>query len=135
MDPSGSFDSSVHISEESSNAAVSVPWGIVNAIAVAGILGWGKYFLPLSLKANCAHDVTCLHSAINMVLAFCMGPDIEAIWDSDQPLATIFFNAFGKNSTLAIWVVVVLVQYMMGSSMVGRDPGYNCSLISQWRSP
>ena len=38
----GSFDSAVHISEEASNAAVAVPWGIVLAIGVAGILGWGK---------------------------------------------------------------------------------------------
>ncbi|TFK26149.1 amino acid transporter [Coprinopsis marcescibilis] len=91
-----SFDSSVHIAEEASNAAVSVPWGIVNAISVAGILGW----------------------AINMVLAFCMGPDLEGLWNSDQPMAVIFVNSFGKNATLAIWVVVVIVQYMMGSSML-----------------
>lgn len=38
---SGSFDSSVHISEEASNAAVAVPWAIVSAIGIAGILGWG----------------------------------------------------------------------------------------------
>lgn len=39
----GSFDSSVHISEEASNAAVAVPWGIVGAIAIAGVLGTGKF--------------------------------------------------------------------------------------------
>lgn len=38
----GSFDSSVHISEEASNAAIAVPWAIVYAIGIAGILGWGK---------------------------------------------------------------------------------------------
>lgn len=37
----GSFDSSVHISEEASNAASAVPWAIVNAVAVGGILGFG----------------------------------------------------------------------------------------------
>lgn len=91
-----SFDSSVHIAEESSNASVAVPWGIVNAISVAGILGW----------------------AINMVLAFCMGSDLEALWDSDQPMALIFLNSFGRHATLGLWVVVCLVQYMMGSSML-----------------
>ncbi|KAJ2927013.1 hypothetical protein H1R20_g10097, partial [Candolleomyces eurysporus] len=91
-----SFDSSVHIAEESSNAAVAVPWGIVNAISVAGLLGW----------------------AINMVLAFCMGTDLEALWDSDQPMALIFLNSFGRKATLGVWIVVVLVQYMMGSSML-----------------
>lgn len=39
---SGSFDSSVHISEEASNAATAVPWAIVNAVGIAGILGWGQ---------------------------------------------------------------------------------------------
>jgi len=91
-----SFDSSVHISEEASNAAVVVPWAIVSAIAIAGVLGW----------------------AINMSLAFCMGTDLEALFESDQPMALIFFNSFGQKGTLAIWAIVVLVQYMMGSSML-----------------
>ncbi len=37
----GSFDSSVHISEEASNAATAVPWAIVFAIFISGVLGWG----------------------------------------------------------------------------------------------
>ncbi|KDQ54539.1 hypothetical protein JAAARDRAFT_209261 [Jaapia argillacea MUCL 33604] len=93
-----SFDSSVHISEEAANAAIAVPWAITGAIAIAGILGW----------------------AINVSLAFCMGPDIDAILNSPigQPMAAIFYNSFGKKGTLTIWAIVVLVQYMMGSSMV-----------------
>jgi len=91
-----SFDSSVHISEEASNAAVVVPWAIVYAIGIAGVLGW----------------------AINVSLAFCMGTDLEVLMNSDQPMAQIFFNSFGQKGTLAIWAVVVIVQYMMGSSMV-----------------
>ncbi|KAH9834444.1 APC amino acid permease [Rhodofomes roseus] len=93
-----SFDSSVHISEEASNAATTVPWAIVYAIGIAGVLGW----------------------AINVALAFCMGTDLDGIMSSPvgQPMAQIFFNAFGKNGTLALWAFVVLVQYMMGSSMV-----------------
>ncbi|KDQ54538.1 hypothetical protein JAAARDRAFT_135209 [Jaapia argillacea MUCL 33604] len=93
-----SFDSSVHISEEASNAATAVPWAIVSAIGIAGVLGW----------------------AINVSLAFCMGTDLEAIMSSPigQPMAVIFFNSFGQKGTLALWAIVVLVQYMMGSSMV-----------------
>ncbi|EPQ55770.1 APC amino acid permease [Gloeophyllum trabeum ATCC 11539] len=93
-----SFDSSVHISEEASNAATAVPWAIVNAIAIAGILGW----------------------AINVSLAFCMGTDLDSIMNSPigQPMAQIFLNSFGEKGTLAVWAIVVLVQYMMGSSMV-----------------
>ncbi|KAH7924358.1 amino acid transporter [Leucogyrophana mollusca] len=93
-----SFDSSVHISEEASNAATAVPWAIVSAIGIAGVLGW----------------------AINVSLAFCMGTDLNNLLDSPigQPMAQIFFNSFGQNGTLALWAFVVIVQYMMGSSMV-----------------
>jgi len=93
-----SFDSAVHISEEASNAATAVPWGIVGAIAISGVLGW----------------------AVNMALAFCMGTDIEALLNSDigQPMAAIFFNSFGKKPTLAIWAIVVIVQFCMGTSML-----------------
>lgn len=91
-----SFDSSVHMSEEASNAATAVPWGIVNAIGVAGILG----------------------TAVNMALAFCMGTDLEGLYDSDQPMAQIFVQSFGGTATLAIWAIVVAVQFMMGTSML-----------------
>jgi hypothetical protein len=37
----GSFDSTVHISEEASNAATAVPWAIVWAISIAGVSGLG----------------------------------------------------------------------------------------------
>ncbi|KIJ60463.1 hypothetical protein HYDPIDRAFT_98646 [Hydnomerulius pinastri MD-312] len=93
-----SFDSSVHISEEAANAATAVPWAIVSAIGIAGLLGW----------------------AINVSLAFCMGTDLEYLLNSPigQPMAQIFFNSFGQTGTLALWAIVVIVQYMMGSSMV-----------------
>jgi len=86
----------VHISEEASNAATAVPWAIVGAISIAGVLGL----------------------AINMSLAFCMGTDLEALFDTAQPMAAIFNNSFGHKGTLTLWSFVVLVQYMMGSSML-----------------
>ncbi|KAJ3483085.1 hypothetical protein NLI96_g6547 [Meripilus lineatus] len=93
-----SFDACVHISEEASNASKAVPWAIVGAISIAGILGW----------------------AINVSLSFCMGTDLEGIVGSatGQPMAQIFFNSFGRKGTLAIWAIVVITQHMMGSSMV-----------------
>ncbi|KAG8686042.1 GABA-specific high-affinity permease, partial [Ceratobasidium sp. 395] len=94
----GAFDSCVHISEEASNAAIAVPWAIIGAIAISGVLG----------------------TAMNIAIAFCMGSDIDAIMNSDigQPLAAIFFNSFGQKATLGIWSVVVLTQWGMGSSIV-----------------
>lgn len=109
----GSFDSSVHISEEASNAAVAVPWGIVGAIAIAGVLGTGQF--PRSNVASAYADT---HAAINIALAFCMGTDLQGLYDSDQPMADIFVQSFGRNATLGIWAIVVIVQYMMGSSML-----------------
>lgn len=94
----GAYDSCVHISEEASNAAIAVPWAIIGAISVSGILG----------------------TAMNIAIAFCMGTDIEGIMNSDigQPLAAIFFNSFGQKATLGIWSIVVLTQWGMGSSIV-----------------
>jgi len=91
-----SFDSSVHISEEASNASIAVPWAIVNAVAVAGVLGF----------------------AINMALAFCMGSNLDLLVNSNQPMAEIFLNSFGLKPTLAIWSFVIIAQYMMGSSIL-----------------
>ncbi|EUC65010.1 APC amino acid permease, partial [Rhizoctonia solani AG-3 Rhs1AP] len=92
------YDSCVHISEEASNAAVAVPWAIIGAIGISGILG----------------------TAMNIAITFCMGTDLEAIVNSDigQPLAVILFNSFGQKATLGIWSVVVLTQWGMGSSIV-----------------
>ena len=75
---------------------------------------------------------------VNLVLAFYMGTDMEAIatdpigqplaavnstpltngFLSDGPIMQIFFNSFGKNGTLALWSFLILVQFMMGSSSV-----------------
>ncbi|KNZ79759.1 hypothetical protein J132_08762 [Termitomyces sp. J132] len=106
-----SFASSVNISEEASNAATAVPWGMTLAVAIAGIVGL----------------------AVNISLAFCMGTDLEALNNSNQPMAQIFFQSFGERGTLIIWAVIVITQYahstlqkidlkicrfMMGSSML-----------------
>ena len=104
----GSFDSSVHISEEASNAATAVPWAIVYAIGIAGVLGWGTY---LCVRRVIQSALTCL-IAINVALAFCMGTDLDGILNDPigQPMATIFFNSFGQKGTLAVWAIVVIVQ-------------------------
>ena len=47
-----------------------------------------------------------------------MGTDVEGIVGSPQPMAQIFFNSFGQKGALAIWAIIVVVQYMMGSSFV-----------------
>lgn len=103
----GSFDSSVHISEEASNAAVAVPWAIVTAIAIASVLGWGNRLLTFTFSMTLTRI-----PVINVILAFFMGTDIQLLLDNDvgQPMAQIFYQSFGQKGTLAIWSVIVIVQ-------------------------
>ncbi|KAG9316243.1 amino acid permease-domain-containing protein [Chiua virens] len=84
----GCYDSVIHISEESSNAATAGPWGMVS--------------------------LTSLTSVINVVLAFCMGPNLSNLLNSsvNQPLAQIFLSSFGQPWALVIWSFVILVQYV-----------------------
>ncbi|KAI0319540.1 amino acid/polyamine transporter I [Amylostereum chailletii] len=93
----GAFDASVHISEEATNASVAVPWALLSATGIASVLGW----------------------AIIIVIAFNMGDDLQAILNSNigQPMA-ILFNSFGRSGTLAVWIVVVIVQFIMGMDML-----------------
>jgi hypothetical protein len=117
----GGFDSSVHISEEASNAATATPWAIVWSISIAGVLGLGSYFTNFTISALVTHHVIrpC-DTAVNVTLAFCMGKDLEGLMGSGfgQPLAQIFFNSFGRRGTLAIWSFIIVTQYMMGSTTV-----------------
>ncbi|EPQ50384.1 APC amino acid permease [Gloeophyllum trabeum ATCC 11539] len=94
----GAFDSPVHISEEASNASTAVPWAIILGASIPAILGW----------------------ALNVVVAFCMGTDLESILGSGvgQPLAVIFLNSLGKSGALALWSVVIILQFMMGTSIL-----------------
>ncbi|KAF9074068.1 amino acid/polyamine transporter I [Rhodocollybia butyracea] len=94
----GGFDSCVHISEEARNASFAIPWATVLSTAATCILGWG----------------------INVSLAFNMGKDLDGILSNaiGQPLATIFFNSLGQRGTLALWTILIIAQYMMGTSVL-----------------
>lgn len=92
----GGFDASVHMSEEASNAATAIPWAIVSSIAISAVLGWG----------------------INVSLAFCMGTDLDSILSSPigQPMAQILYNSLGQKSALALWCLIISVEYMVASN-------------------
>ncbi|KIK65794.1 hypothetical protein GYMLUDRAFT_38280 [Collybiopsis luxurians FD-317 M1] len=94
----GGFDSSVHISEEARNANVAIPRAVILSTAATCVLGW----------------------AINVSLAFNMGKDMDGILSNSigQPLATIFFNALGQRGTLGLWTILIIAQFMMGTSML-----------------
>ncbi|KAJ3843638.1 amino acid/polyamine transporter I [Lentinula raphanica] len=94
----GGFDSSVHVSEEARNASTAIPWAIILSTAISCILGW----------------------AINVSIAFNMGEDIDGILSNPigQPLATIFFNSFNQRGTLALWSIIIIAQFMAGTSFL-----------------
>ena len=94
----GAFDAPVHISEEASNASTAVPFAILSAISCAGILGW-----------------LCI-----IVIVACMGTDLASHLASPygQPMANIYALRLGKQGTLAIWSVIAVIQFAMGTSLV-----------------
>ncbi|KAI9431849.1 hypothetical protein H4582DRAFT_2062277 [Lactarius indigo] len=51
-----SFDSAVHISEEASNAVIAVPWGIIWAIGMGGVLGWAAKRIAC-MGPQCTYDI------------------------------------------------------------------------------
>lgn len=131
----GSFDSSVHISEEASNAATAVPWAIVNAIGIAGVLGWGECvlsqswtrhmltvvntFQPSTWHLHFAWDQTCSPSST-----------ATSLWHkySSIALGRGQPSPFGQSLLLCsrspspnpseILILIFIIRYMMGSSMV-----------------
>ncbi|EFX04687.1 gaba permease [Grosmannia clavigera kw1407] len=94
----GAFDSCVHMSEEASNAAKAVPLGILSSIGMC----WGLGFV------------------IVIVLAACIDPNLENVLGSSfgQPMAQIYYDAFGKKGTLGFMSFLFIVQYLMGLSIV-----------------
>lgn len=80
------FESSATIAEEAANAAKAVPFAMVSSLVTAAITGWG----------------------VIITIAFCMGPDVIAIVESDlgQPLAQVAFNSLGKNGSIALLVLL-----------------------------
>lgn len=77
------YDAVIHISEESLNAATAGPWGMVSrnivlvfgtnldipkvcAIAIAGVLGWGKLYITvhsLNISGRLQSLTSCWHFA------------------------------------------------------------------------
>lgn len=94
----GFFDSCVHMSEEALHAAKAVPLGIIWSSGCATFLG----FLVLS------------------VIAASMNPDVSATMSSKfgQPMVQIYFDALGKKGALGFTGVLIVIQFLVGLSLV-----------------
>jgi amino acid transporter len=94
----GAFDSCVHMSEEASNAAKAVPYGIMMSIGSCWFLGF----------------------IIMIVIAACIDTNLENVLGSayGQPMAQIYYDAVGKQGTLGLMSLLFIVQFLMGLSIL-----------------
>ncbi|KAA8643108.1 putative GABA permease [Aspergillus tanneri] len=94
----GAFDSCVHMSEEATHAARAVPLGIIWSAALCGVLG----FVSLA------------------VIAAVIDVNLEASLKTSfgQPMAQIYYDCLGKSGAIGFMVVVAMVQFFMGLSLV-----------------
>lgn len=94
----GGFDSAVHISEEATNATKAAPFGILFSIGSCWLFGW----------------ICCI------VIAATMVKDLDSILGSSfgQPMAQIYFDSLGKNGALGFMSLLMIVQFLMGISIL-----------------
>jgi amino acid transporter len=86
------------MSEEAANATRAVPYGILMAIGSCWLFGF----------------------VLVIVIAACMNPDPSVILTSPfgQPMAQIYFEALGKNGALGMMSLLMIVQFVMGVSIL-----------------
>jgi amino acid transporter len=86
------------MSEEAANATKAVPYGILMSIGSCWLLGF----------------------VLVIVIAACMNPDPTVVLTSPfgQPMAQIYFEALGKNGALGMMSLLMIVQFLMGVSIL-----------------
>ena len=86
------------MSEEAANAVKAVPMGILMSIGSCWLFG----FILL------------------IVIAACMSTDLPSLLDSPfgQPMAQIYYDALGKNGALGLMSLLMIVQFLMGLSIL-----------------
>ncbi|KAF9039295.1 APC amino acid permease [Panaeolus papilionaceus] len=123
------FDASAHMTEETTNAAMSGSIGIVMAIGVSALLGW---FLILGLLFSMQ--------------------DLEGTLASHtgQPVTQIFLDTVGEKGAIVLMVIVIGAMYFCGTFSItsnsrmmyafARDGGipgskFFAQVSPQWKSP
>ncbi|PPQ63649.1 hypothetical protein CVT24_004423 [Panaeolus cyanescens] len=123
------FDASAHMTEETTNAAMSGSIGIIMAIGVSAVLGW---FLILGLLFSIQ--------------------DLEGTLSShtEQPVTQIFLDTVGEKGAIVLMVIVIGAMYFCGTFSItsnsrmmyafARDGGipgskFFAQVSPQWKSP
>ncbi|KAI0774665.1 amino acid transporter [Trametes elegans] len=89
------YDSAAHISEETSNASRAAPIAIMVGVGATATLGW-----LLSIAASFAT------ASVADLLAT----------DLPLPMGQLFLTVLGKRGMLAIWSLIIVVQYVTGAA-------------------
>ncbi|KAI5120999.1 hypothetical protein M0805_000460 [Coniferiporia weirii] len=87
------FDGSAHMTEETHNAAMAGPLGIIMAIGVSAVLGW---FLVLGLLFSMQDYDATIGSA------------------TGEPVAQIFLDTVGEKGAIVLMVIVIGAMFMCG---------------------
>ena len=86
------------MAEEAANATRAVPYGIIMSIGSCWLFGF----------------------VLVIVIAACMNPDPTVVLTSPfgQPMAQIYYEALGKNGALGMMSLLMIVQFLMGVSIL-----------------
>ncbi|KAJ3876596.1 amino acid/polyamine transporter I [Lentinula edodes] len=89
------YDSAAHISEEVAGAARAAPIAILVGVGATAGLGW-----------------------ILLIVVSFVTPSISNLLSSDLPLpmGQVFLDVLGKKGMLAIWSLIIVVQYVTGAA-------------------
>ncbi|KAI0804728.1 APC amino acid permease [Irpex lacteus] len=88
------FDASAHMTEETHNAAVAGPIGIIMAIGVSAVLGW---FLILGLLFSIQDLAGTVNSA------------------TGEPVPQIIFDTVGEKGAIVLMVVIIGAMFFCGT--------------------
>ncbi|THH14288.1 hypothetical protein EW146_g6021 [Bondarzewia mesenterica] len=123
------FDASAHMTEETHNAAMSGPIGIVMAIGVSAVLGW---FLILGLLFSMQDYDATIGTA------------------TGEPVTQIFLDTVGEKGAIVLMVIVIGAMFFCGTFSItsnsrmmyafardGGIPGHKFFHIvdKRWKSP
>ncbi|GLI81630.1 GABA-specific high-affinity permease [Penicillium ochrochloron] len=112
----GSFDSCVHMSEEALHAAKAVPMGIMFSAGSALVFG----FLVLSVMA------ATMNPDVSQTLSTKFGQPMAQVgthlsfnfWSEEANSLQIYYDAIGKDGALGFMIVLCIVQYLIGLSLL-----------------
>ncbi|TCD68631.1 hypothetical protein EIP91_010286 [Steccherinum ochraceum] len=89
------YDSAAHIAEETAGAARAAPIAILTGVGATASLGWLLY-IAASYATWSVGDI--------------IGTDLPL------PMGQLFLNVLGKKGMLAIWSLIIVVQYVTGAA-------------------